>query len=290
MKILSKHKVKFRVYKTASDFERELAAWTTTDLSFGYYEPDDVKTAKFSRQIGGQCGLMHLILMAPKGSDAPRLWAFTAESSDNVAVNASGINATGELYVVDEPLINGWVVLVTKVSGKWISYQWEDGQYVPVDPSSTQIVELPLKAKEEHDPTSKLSKPIGTKVNFARHLKDGTALEMLAWEALANGPAIDWTGYVARRILGRNANLSEVNDYDVLFWVRRDSAAQFELAIAMADRRGGYTEGLSLSVFPVLSVYVLKLQHGDDYQSIRCVTPAGEETFYWGGGGYSIPS
>ena len=289
-KILSKYKIKLRDYKAASKDERELADWIVTDLTFGYYQTDDVNSARFSRQNGGEFGLMNLILMPAKGYENARLFAFTREGSDNVAVNANGVPASDELYAVDKPLINGWIVLVTNLDGKWVTYHWEDGQYVTTDPSATQVVELPQATRDERDPEAGAVPPIGTRISFARKLKDATQLEMDAWDALHAGPAQEWDGFVSRLRLGKDADPADLKHYDVLFKVRRDSQDTYSLAIAMADRRGGFTDGFSVSPWEVLSVYALELQPGDAYLSLRCVTPTGDVILYWGEGGYSTPS
>ncbi len=69
-KILSKYKVKFRDYKAASQDEREIADWIVTDLTFGYYDPAEVESAKFSRQMSGKSGLMNLVI-TPNFSRSP---------------------------------------------------------------------------------------------------------------------------------------------------------------------------------------------------------------------------
>ena len=289
-KILSKYKVKFRDYKAASQDEREIADWIVTDLTFGYYDPADVKSAKFSRQMSGKSGLMNLVLLSARGSDHAQLFAFTRESSDNVVVNANGVAASEELYVVDKPLINDWIVLVTRLDGKWVTYHWEAGQYVTTDPSATQKVELPQHVHDEHDPERASPPAIGTRIHFARQLKDATELEVKAWDSLNAGPA-NWEGFVSRRILGKHGDPSDLGHYDVLFKVRKSPQEPYNLAIAIADRIGGFSAGfMGIGLWEVISVYALHLQPGDDYRSLRSATPTGDVVLYWGEGGYSTPS
>lgn len=137
--------------------------------------------------------------------------------------------------------------------------------------------------------------PKDEKIEFKRELVNAQPFEASAWQTALNelgeDPSLPWEGYVSRQLLSASGDPTNLQHYDLLFKVRFNRLDEYLLAIAIADKRGGYRIGFPLSWgVPLGNVFTLK-SPGTTYKPLLVEWSTGPEHEYYADedGQYSTP-
>ncbi len=136
--------------------------------------------------------------------------------------------------------------------------------------------------------------PKDKKIEFKRELINAQPFETVAWQTVlresGEDPGLPWEGYVSRQLLHSSADPTNLQHYDILFKARFNQLDEYSLAIAIADRRGGYRVGFTIGLVLVGSVFTLK-SPGSVYRPLLVQWPTGTGQEYYADdeGNYSAP-